>query len=1139
VAYGLSSNPDVSGSKVPTSPLVTAGAFAVSTTGLTANTLYHYRGYATNSVGTGYTADSTFTTVSNPPTAAAATGVGSTGFTASWTVPSGTAAITGYQLDVAADSGFVSLLPGYSSLSVTGTTRAVTGLTPGSPYYYRVRAVNAGGVSTNSNTIPVTTLNVPAVDAPTSASIGTTTATLGATIKSNGGAAITGSGVAYGLSSNPDVSGSKVPTSPLVTAGAFAVSTTGLTANTLYHYRGYATNSAGTGYTADATFTTISNPPTATAATDVTSIGFMANWTSPSGTAAITAYRLDVSTDSAFASLVPGYNDLIVFATNKTVAGLVPGTSYYYRVRALNAGGTSISSNTIGVTTSTWPTVDTPTSESISTTSATLGATIRSDGGSAITASGVAYGTTINPDTSGTKVATSPLVTSGVFSVSTTALSANTLYHYRGYATNPGGTGYAADATFTTISDAPMTSDATEVSTVGFRANWTAPSGPAAINSYRLDVASDAGFVSLVPGYNSRYVSGTSQAVAGLSPGTPYYYRVRAVNAGGESAKSKTISVTTASGSPLVLVSPNGRETFYLATKLSISWVYTGDPGGYVKIELLKGGSVASTISSKASIGRGGMGSYNNWTVPADLGPGDDYRVRITSTTSSSFSDVSDQDFTIAGPSLTLISPNGAESWEAGSRQVVSWSYNGNPGRSVRIELLQGATVISTLRQSTSAGFKGSGSYNWLLSKELVTGKDYKIRVTSTTIPSCTDSSDKDFTILGPEIHITSPSGGEFWPAGSKQTILWTYSGNTGATVKIELLKGGSLARTIIASTRIGSGGTGSYLWTIPAKQAAGGDYAVKITSKSIATCSDTSDGDLSIVSPTSQSSAGPDQTVNGKVPAKLSGANTLGISNGIASFRWTQIDGPSIELSDHRAVEPTFLAPDSGMEGKSLSFELTVIGRDGSESKDSCIVNIIEANAPPVADAGVSQTAVEAGIVTLDASRSSDPEGGQLTVLWKQVSGPEVVLSDPEALQPTFFAPQVGVNGDSLMFELTVTDAESLRSRDTCIVNVTSMYQPPKANAGPSRTVLPGSLVNLDGSASEDKEDGGLHFHWIQTAGIPVKLSNPQAADPTFVAPSTDKSPESLVFQLTVTAPSGLKDKDKVTVTIQRGSFK
>jgi hypothetical protein len=93
-------------------------------------------------------------------------------------------------------------------------------------------------------------------------------------------------------------------------------------------------------------------PPVATAGTSIYSTSFQANWTASIDA---TSYRLDVSTSSGFETCLPGYQDLSVSGTGRTVSGLAPVTPYYYRVRAVGEGGTSGNSNTIMVATNTTP----------------------------------------------------------------------------------------------------------------------------------------------------------------------------------------------------------------------------------------------------------------------------------------------------------------------------------------------------------------------------------------------------------------------------------------------------------------------------------------------------------------------------------------------------------------------------------------------------------------------------------------------------------------------------------------------------------------------------------------------------------------------------------------------------------------
>ena len=102
---------------------------------------------------------------------------------------------------------------------------------------------------------PTQANTTPTITSPTATSITNISATLGANITSDNGFAITGRGVCVGLTTDPAV-GSTCFSAP-GTTGVFNINATGLTPNTLYHYRAYAINSFGTAYTTDDTFTTL------------------------------------------------------------------------------------------------------------------------------------------------------------------------------------------------------------------------------------------------------------------------------------------------------------------------------------------------------------------------------------------------------------------------------------------------------------------------------------------------------------------------------------------------------------------------------------------------------------------------------------------------------------------------------------------------------------------------------------------------------------------------------------------------------------------------------------------------------------------------------------------------------------------
>lgn len=180
---------------------------------------------------------------------------------------------------------------------------------------------------------------------------------------------------------------------------------------------------------------------------------------------------------------------------------------------------------------------------------------------------------------------------------------------------------------------------------------------------------------------------------------------------------------------------------------------------------------------------------------------------------------------------LTLTSPNGGETWLAGTTQTITWSYTGNPGTSVKIKLLLNGMAVKTITASTPVGSNGSGSFDWNIPLSQVTGAKYRIKIMSTIDGSFKDTSDANFAISPPSITVTSPNGGESWTRGTQQLIQWTYKGNPGEYVKIKLLRRGVTVRTITPSSPIGGKGNGSFAWDIPLDLAIGGKYQIKIIS--------------------------------------------------------------------------------------------------------------------------------------------------------------------------------------------------------------------------------------------------------------------------------------------------------------------
>lgn len=105
---------------------------------------------------------------------------------------------------------------------------------------------------------------------------------------------------------------------------------------------------AGAGVTNTPTSFTKPDAPVAAAGASILATSFLASWSEAPGWL---SYKLDVATDVNFTTFVTGFENLTVTAISKSVTGLTTGTQYWYRVRAINAFGTSVNSNVITVTT--------------------------------------------------------------------------------------------------------------------------------------------------------------------------------------------------------------------------------------------------------------------------------------------------------------------------------------------------------------------------------------------------------------------------------------------------------------------------------------------------------------------------------------------------------------------------------------------------------------------------------------------------------------------------------------------------------------------------------------------------------------------------------------------------------------------
>ena len=220
-------------------------------------TFWYTQEYLATTSATGWRTRIASFKFSNTPavTTLAATTVTGNSATLNGTInPNGLA--TTYYFEWGTTTGYgnstATLSAGSGSVNVS-VSAGLAGLTPGSTYHFRLVGINSDS-STNGGDMSFTP-GVATVTTTAATTITMSGAVTGGNVTSDGGSGITARGVCWATTANPIVAGSH--TTDGSGTGTYTSTLTGLSSNTTYHIRAYATNAAGTVYGSDLTFTTL------------------------------------------------------------------------------------------------------------------------------------------------------------------------------------------------------------------------------------------------------------------------------------------------------------------------------------------------------------------------------------------------------------------------------------------------------------------------------------------------------------------------------------------------------------------------------------------------------------------------------------------------------------------------------------------------------------------------------------------------------------------------------------------------------------------------------------------------------------------------------------------------------------------
>jgi fibronectin type 3 domain-containing protein len=499
-------------------------------TGLSPSTTYYFRIAGSNSAGT-----SAYSGVANTTTTAQ-TGTTPTAPVGLSGTPAGPSSVylnwnntasneTGFTVTRATDTNFTqNVVTETLAAAPFYYTDTAAGMSPGNTYYYRIRATNSSGSSSSSNTAGV---NVPALPPqPTNATAVQNNAEIDVSFVDHAGPFALGyqifrsvNGGAYTLYLNlPETSDSPPSTQ------SFA--DTNVSVNNTYSYQIEAHNVSGFSAAATAS-ATVTGPAAPSGLTAVLATGPSVNLNWTNNATNQTSFKLDRATNSTFtANLITQVLPATPFSFTDTAAGLTPGNTYYYRIRASNSLGDSANS-TPPASVSIAPRPAAPTNVIVANvTTGEVDLSWTDNAGQNASYYDIQRAVGNNSFTDYMHLPASNNAPPSTYTWSDTGLAAGTSYAYEVETVNNSGTNG-----FVTVSAVTLTTPPTGLIATGgvgvVNLSWTAPLlGTQSYRVYRGTSPGGEGATPLVTG-----LTGTTYADTTVASGVTYYYIVTSVNA--------------------------------------------------------------------------------------------------------------------------------------------------------------------------------------------------------------------------------------------------------------------------------------------------------------------------------------------------------------------------------------------------------------------------------------------------------------------------------------------------------------------------------------------------------------------------------------------------------------------------------
>ena len=683
----------------------------------------------------------------------------------------GTDAVTkcGFYYNTSTDMSYPEVVEANAGSS--NFSAVISNLEPGKTYYYMAYAKSNAGLAEGEVLSFATQVVKPKVETRAVSEVTTSGATLNAAIPSNGGSAITSCGFYYSTSEN--MSNKQTAEFSGTPDSLFSVAVSGLQSFTTYYYKAFATNALGSVEGEVMQFTTVIRPSVTTnAATDIysSSATLNGNVTNHGGTTStIRGFVYGTSADNLADSVTSGTGS---GAYSKSIAGLAPSTTYYFKAFASNSAGTVYGEvKQFATKAAVPPTVQTNAATAITATSATFGGNVTAAGNDPVTVRGFVWGTSSSNLSNNVECGSG----TGSFTKEITGLTHSTTYYYKAYATNATGTSYGqikSFATTTLTAPAVQTNAATSISMTGatLNGNVTADGG-ATVTARGFVYGTSASNLS----QNVQSGTGTgsfTKALTGLSHSTTYYYKAYATNAIGTNYGEVKQFTTSSPSMPTVQTNNASSITSSGAT---LNGNVTADGGATVTVRGFVYGTSASDLSQNVQSGSG-TGSFTKALTGLSHSTTYYYKAYATNAIGTNYGEV--KQFTTSSPSMPTVLTNAAS-----SISMRGATLNGNVtddgDATVTVRGFMYGTSASNLSQTVESG-NGTGSYTANLTN-LSDNTTYYYKAYATNSVGTSYGEVLSFTTYGISDPTGYTNGHGYVDLGLPSGTMWAYC-NIGAT---------------------------------------------------------------------------------------------------------------------------------------------------------------------------------------------------------------------------------------------------------------------------------------------------------------------------------------------------------------------